>query len=132
MEERVVTATGCAAEGFIGALGREFEGMTKANSTTDLELTIIKVKPCLFCGRTPAQPIANTSTREKPGLRGGRKLVPKLLRVNLINGVGEPALKGADLPKQGGTEGELVSRIARGADGAKRRDKDVESGEVIE
>ena len=131
MEERVVTATGCAAEGFIGALGREFEG-SEANSTTDLELPIIKVEPCLFCGRTPAQSIANTSTREKPGLRGGRKLIPKLLRVNLVNGVSEPVLKGADLTKQGCTEGKLVSRIARGADGAKRRDKDVESGEVIE
>ena len=132
MEERVVTATGCAAEGLIGALGREFEGVPEANGAANLELPIIEVKPRLFCGGTPAEPIASASAREKPGLGRGRELIPKLLRVNLVNGVGEPALKVAYLPQQWSTEGELVSRIVGSANGAKRRDENVESGKVIE
>ena len=59
-------------------------------------------------------------------------MIPKFLRVDFIDGVGEPALKGAYLPQQWNTEGELVSRIAGGAYGAKRRDENVESGKVIE
>ena len=66
MDKRVVTPTGSAAEGLIGALGREFEGVPEANGAADLEFPIIEVKPRLFCGGTPAEPIANASTREKP------------------------------------------------------------------
>ena len=99
MEQRVVVATGCAVERLVGAFGWEFEGMPEANGTARLELPIVEVKPCLFGGSPPAKPIANTSTREEPGLRGGRQLIPKFLRVDFIDGVGEPALKGADLSK---------------------------------
>ena len=59
MKERVVTPTGRAAEGLIAALGREFNGVPEANSAADLELLIVEVKPRLFGGGTPAEPIAN-------------------------------------------------------------------------
>ena len=33
---------------------------------------VVKVEPCLLGGRTPAETVANASTRKKPGLCGGR------------------------------------------------------------
>ena len=50
---------------------------------------------------------------------GGRELKPKFLRVNIKDGVGEPALEGADLAKERNFEGEFVPRVARVANGAK-------------
>ena len=61
----------------------------------------------------------------------GRELIPQFLRVYFVNGVGETALKGADLSKKGSPEREFVSRIAGGAKGAEWRDKDTESGKMI-
>ena len=99
MKQRVVVATRCAVEGFVGTFGSEFEGVPEANGAALLELPIVKVKPSLFGGSTPAEPISYASTREEPGLRSGRELKPKFLRVDFVDSVGEPALKGADLPK---------------------------------
>ena len=97
MEQHVIVAAGCAVEGFIGTFGWEFESVPEANGTARLEFPIVEVKPSLFGGSTPAEPITNTPTREEPGLRGGRQLKPEFLRVDFIDSVGEPALKGADL-----------------------------------
>ena len=58
MKERVVTPTGRAAKGLVATLGGEFDGVPEANRATDLELPVVKVKPCLFGGRTPAKSIA--------------------------------------------------------------------------
>ena len=97
MEKGVVTATGCAPEGFVGALGGELESMPKANGTACLEFPIVEVKSGLFCGRAPAETIANSTTCEKAGLCCRGELVPKFLCMNFINGVSEPALKSANL-----------------------------------
>ena len=62
---------------------------------------------------------------------GGRELKPKFLRVDIKDGVGEPALEGADLAKERNFEGEFVPRVARVANGAKWSDENVEGGEVV-
>ena len=62
---------------------------------------------------------------------GGRELKPKFLRVNIKDGVGEPALEDADLAKERNLEGEFVPRVARVANGAKWSDENVEGGEVV-
>ena len=99
VKQGVIVAARCAVKRFVGTLGRHVECLPEAYGATRLELPIVKVKPSLFSGSTPAEPIANASTREEPGLSGGRELKPKFLRVDFVDGVGEPTLKGADLPK---------------------------------
>ena len=99
VKQGVVVAARCAVEGFVGTLGWDVECVPEAYSAARLELPVVKVKPSLFSGSTPAESIANASTGEEPGLIGGRELKPKFLRVDFVDGVGEPALKGADLPK---------------------------------
>ena len=61
----------------------------------------------------------------------GRELVPQFLCVDLIDGVGKPALKGANLPKKRNAKRKLVTRIVGVANGSKRGDENVESGKVI-
>ena len=46
----------------------------------------------------------------------GGQLKPMFLGVNFINGIGEPALQGTNFTKEGGMEGEFVTRIGGGAD----------------
>ena len=59
-------------------------------------------------------------------------MVPKLLSVNIVDGVGESTLKGANLPQKWNAKGELVARIVGSADGAERSDINVECGEMVE
>ena len=63
---------------------------------------------------------------------GGRELKPKFLRVDIKDGVGEPALEGAELAKERNLEGEFVPRVAGVANGTERSDEDVEGGKVVE
>ena len=51
--------------------------------------------------------------------------------MNIKDGVGEPALEGADLSKERNFEGEFVPRVAGVANGAKWSDEHVEGGEVV-
>ena len=62
---------------------------------------------------------------------GGRELIPKFLRVDIIDGVGEPALEGADLAKKRRPEGKFVTRVVGVANGAEWSDEYVEGGEVV-
>ena len=50
----------------------------------------------------------------------------------IVDGIGEPALKGANLPQERNTKGEFVTRIIGGANRAKRSDMNVECGEMVE
>ena len=50
----------------------------------------------------------------------------------VVDGIGEPALKGANLPQERNTKGEFVTRIIGGANRAKRSDMNVECGEMVE
>ena len=76
-----------------------------------MKFPIVKVESGLLCGGTPAEAVANTTARKKPGLFGGRQLKPMFLGVNFINGVGEPALQGADFAQEWRVERQHVTRI---------------------
>ena len=62
----------------------------------------------------------------------GRELEPEFLCVDVVNGVGEPALEGANLTQERNFEGEFVTRVVGVANGTERSDEDVEGGKVVE
>ena len=53
-------------------------------------------------------------------------MVPQLLGMYVEDGIGEPALKGANLSQQGNTKGKLVAWVVGGANGTKGGDMNVE------
>ena len=89
------------------------------------------MQPRLLRGSSPAEAVANATAGQEPGLPSGCELKPVLLRVNFINGVGEPALKSSNLAEKWGVKGEFVTRVVGCANGAKRRDKNVEGGKMV-
>ena len=58
-------------------------------------------------------------------------MVPQLLGMYVEDGIGEPALKGANLPQKRDTKGEFITWIAGGANGAIRSDVNVKCREMI-
>ena len=52
--------------------------------------------------------------------------------MNVVDGVGEPALEGANLTQERYLEGEFVTRVVGIANGTERSDEDVEGGKVVE
>ena len=50
----------------------------------------------------------------------------------VVDGIGEPALKGANLPQERNTKGEFVTGIVGGTNRAKWSDVNVECGEMVE
>ena len=49
----------------------------------------------------------------------------------VVNGIGEPTLKGANLSQERDAKGEFVTRIAGGTNGAKRSNVNVKCGKMI-
>ena len=90
--------------------------MPKTNGTAGLKFPVIKVQPRLLGGSSPAEAVANATAGQEPGLPSGCELKPVLLRVNFINGVGEPALKSSNFAEKWGVEGEFVTRVVGCAD----------------
>ena len=115
VEGIVVWAMG-AVERLVAAFCRCSDSVAEAYCAACLEFPIVKVKSCLFGWSPPAKAVANAAAGEKPGLFGGGQLKPMFLGVNFINGIGEPALQGTNFTKEGGMEGEFVTRIGGGAD----------------
>ena len=50
MKKGVVTCAWCAAKGLVVAFGGEFDGVTEAESTADLEFPVVEVKSGLLGG----------------------------------------------------------------------------------
>ena len=115
VEGIVVWAIG-AVERLVAAFCRCSDSVAEAYCAACLEFPIVKVKSCLFGWCPPAKAVANAAAGEQPGLFGGGQLKPMFLGVNFINGIGEPALQGTNFTKEGGMEGEFVTRIGGGAD----------------
>ena len=57
---------------------------------------------------------------------------PEFLCMYVVDGVGEPALKGTNLTQEGYLEGEFVPRVAGVANRTERSDEDVEGGKMVE